>query len=111
MLILTFGKAHRRSWRHKSSANSSGGVIRSSDIDTPGQQVGTDQIVSDQRGIFSQEKVSMKKSLILRATVFEDYATCWVKVHIMQDTSGNSTLEAKEIFERDCMARNVLPKH
>ena len=29
----------------------------------------------------------------------------------MQDTSGDSTLEAKESFERDCMTQNVLPKH
>ena len=42
---------------------------------------------------------------------FVDYATRWVKVHIMQDTSGNSTLEAKEAFECDHMTPNVLPKH
>ena len=29
----------------------------------------------------------------------------------MQDTSGDSTLEMKEKFERDCMTRNALPKH
>ena len=29
----------------------------------------------------------------------------------MQDTSGNSTLEAKEAFECYCMTRNALPKH
>ena len=33
------------------------------------------------------------------------------KVHIMQDTSGDSTLEAKEAFERDHMNWNFLPKH
>ena len=42
---------------------------------------------------------------------FLDYATRRVKVHLMQDTSGDSTLEAKEAFERDCMTRNILPKH
>ena len=43
--------------------------------------------------------------------MFVHYATRWVKSHLMQDTSGDSTLEAKEYFERDCMTQNVLPKH
>ena len=29
----------------------------------------------------------------------------------MLDTSGNSTLEANEAFERDCMPQNFLPKY
>ena len=29
----------------------------------------------------------------------------------MQDTTGESTLEAKEAFERDCMTRDVVPTH
>ena len=29
----------------------------------------------------------------------------------MQDTSGDSTLEAKDYFERDCMTQNVVSKH
>ena len=53
----------------------------------------------------------MTQARIGGATVFVDYATRWVKVHIIQDASGDSTLEAKEAFEHDCMTRNVLPKH
>ena len=45
------------------------------------------------------------------ATVFVDYASRWVKVHLMKDATGDSTLEAKNSFERDCMNRNVVPKH
>ena len=29
----------------------------------------------------------------------------------MQDATGDSTLEAKNTFEQDCMTRNVVPKH
>ena len=29
----------------------------------------------------------------------------------MQDATGDSTLEAKNAFERDCMTRNVVPKN
>ena len=53
----------------------------------------------------------MTRACILGDTVLVDYATCWVKVHIMQDTSGISTLKVKEYFEHDCMTQNVLPKH
>ena len=67
--------------------------------------------MSAQPGLVPQEKVSMTLSRIWGATIFVDYATCWVKVHIMQDTSGDSTLEAKEAFERDCMTQNVVLKH
>ena len=46
-----FWQARCRPWRHKSSAKSYGGVLRSLDINKPGQRVGTDQIVSSQPGL------------------------------------------------------------
>ena len=64
-----FGKAHRRPWRHKSSAKSSGGVLCSLDINKTGQQVVTDHIVSAQPGLVPQEKVSMTRAHICGATV------------------------------------------
>ena len=67
--------------------------------------------MSDKPGLVPQEKLSMIRARIWGDTVFVDYATRWVKVHIMSDTSGDSTLEAREDFECDCMTRNVLPKH
>ena len=106
-----FEKARCRTWRHKSSAKSYGGVLRSSDINKPGQQVGTYHIFPAQTGILPQEKGPTKRACIRGATDFADYATRWVKVHIMQDTSGDSTLEAKEAFELDSTKRNVVPKH
>ena len=36
-----------------------------------------------------------------------DTATDWLKVCLMQDASGDSTLEAKNAFERDAMTRGV----
>ena len=53
----------------------------------------------------------MIRARIWGATVFVDYSTRGVKVNIMQDTPGGSTLEAKEAFEHDLMTRNVVPKH
>ena len=68
-LSCTFGQAHRRTWRHKSSAKSSSGVLCRSDINKLGQLVGTDQIVSTQYGLVPQEKVSMTRARIWGATV------------------------------------------
>ena len=64
-----------------------------------------------QPGLVPQEKVQITRARIWGTTVFEDYASRWVKVHLMQDATGDSTLEATNDFERDCMARNVVPKH
>ena len=84
-----FGQAHFRPCWHKSSTTSTGGVLRSADITKTGQRVGTDQIVSDQPGIVPQEKGQMTRARIWGATVFVNYASCWVKVHLMQDGTGD----------------------
>ena len=94
-----FGQAHCRPWRHKSSTTSTGGVLRSSDITKPGQQVGKCHIVLAQPGLVPQEKGQMTRASIWGATVFVDYASRWVKVHLMKDATVDSTLEAKNDFE------------
>ena len=53
----------------------------------------------------------MTRAHIWGAAVFVYYATCRVKLHVIQDTSGDYTLEAKEAFELDSTKRNVVPKH
>ena len=106
-----FGKTHRRPWRHKSSTTSTGSVLRRSDITKPGQRFGTDQIVSAQPGLVPQEKGQMTRARIWGDTVFVDYASLWVKVHLIQDSTGDSMLEAKNAFERDFMTRNVVPQN
>ena len=34
-------------------------------------------------------------------------STNWVKVHLMQDSTGDSTIEAKNAFEQDAATRGV----
>ena len=53
----------------------------------------------------------MTRDRIWGATIFVDYASRWVKVHLMQYTTGDSTLEAKNAFEQYFMTRNVVLKH
>ena len=38
-------------------------------------------------------------------------ASPWVKVHLIQDATGESIVETNNAFERDCMTQNVVPKH
>ena len=45
------------------------------------------------------------------ATVFVDCALRWVKVHLMQDATGDSMLEANNTFEQNRMTQNLVPKH
>ena len=59
--------------------------------------------MSAQPGLVPQEKGQMTRAGIWGATVFVDYASRWVKVYRMQDATGESTLEAKNAFERDCI--------
>jgi len=126
-----FGKAHRRPWRGKRSAVvtrstddsllkerrgklqavSHGGVLRGPTLSQPGEEVGTDQIVSAQPGLVPQEKGQLTRARIWGATVFIDYHSGKVKVHLMQDSSGESTIEAKHAFERDSMSHGVQIQH
>ena len=53
----------------------------------------------------------MTRARIWGATVFVDYASHWVKVHLMRDAMGDTTLESNNSFEKDCMTQNVVPKH
>ena len=103
-----FGQAHRRPWRHKTSTTNVGGTIRDPKSLTPGEKVCTDQLVSAQPGLVPQAKGSPTRARIWGATIFVDAATDWIKVCLMQDASGESTLEAKNAFERDSIERGVL---
>ena len=104
-----FGQSHRKPWRHKGSAT--GGILRGKDISQPGERVSTDQIVSAQPGLVPQDKGQLTRSRIWGATIFVDHATKWIKVHLMQNATGDETLEAKESFEHASSTRGVHVQH
>ena len=95
-----FEQAHGRPWRSKSSATKHGGTICGTRAVAPGERVYTDQLVSAQPGLVPQEKGSSTRARIWGATIFVDKVTDCTKVHLMQDASGDSTIEAKHAFER-----------
>ena len=89
-----FGQAHCRPWRTKGSYLSPSRVLKSPSASKPGQTVGTDQLVSIQPGMVPQWKGHMTRARIWGATIFVDYSTKWIKVHLMQEATGEETLEA-----------------
>ena len=89
-----FGQAHRKPWRHKCSLTTTCGTIRRDKRAKPGSMVYTDQLVSAQPGLVPQEKGSPARARIWGATIFVDSQTDYTKVHLMQDATCESTLEA-----------------
>ena len=53
----------------------------------------------------------MTRARIWSATVFIDYVTGYVHVGLMQDHSGEETLQAKHSFEHLSSTRDVNIKH
>ena len=84
--------------------------MRGNEILEPGDKVATDQLVSAQPGLVPQEKGSPTRARIWGATIFVDMSTNWVKVHLMQDATGDSTIEANNAFEQDAATRGVQIK-
>ena len=58
-------------------------------------------------GLVPQEKGSPTRADTWGSAILVDAATEWIKICLMQDSSDDSTLEAKNAFERDAMSRRV----
>ena len=67
----------------------------------------TDQLVSTQPGLVPQEKGSPTRAHLWGATIFVDNQTDYTKVHLIQDATGESTLEAKATFACDHLLTNI----
>ena len=91
-VLCLFGQAHRRPWRHKASAASSGGTIRNPRVAAQSNKVCTNQLVSAQPGFVHQEKGSPTRARIWWATIFIDCATDWIKVCLMQEATRDTML-------------------
>ena len=70
-----FGQAHKKPWRFKSSSDGKVSSIRGTLLNSPGQTVGVDQLISAQPGLVPQEKGQMTRAQIWAATVFVDFYT------------------------------------
>ena len=98
----TFGKAHRRQWRHKGSR---GTGICSLSHNIPGACVSVDQLVSAQPGLMAQVSGHLTRRRITRATVFKDHFSDFTFCHLQCSSDHEETLSAKwsvEKFAQSC---------
>ena len=105
------GQAHRKPWRFKRTKDGGLSSLRGKDISQPGETIGCDQLISAQPGLVPQSKGLLTRARIWAATIYIDYVTGYVHVGLMQDQSGDSTLQSKHDFEHLCATRDVKVKH
>ena len=105
------GQAHRKPWRFKRTKDGGLSSLRGKDISKPAETIGCDQLISAQPGLVPQSKGLLTRARIWAATIYVDYVTGYVHVGLMQDQSGESTLQTKHDFEHLCATRGVTVKH
>ena len=103
-----FGKSPCQPRCSKVSDSNVGGSLRKDSESNSGDRVATEHIVSTQSGLVAQEKGLPTRGRLWGATVFVDCATNWATVQLIQATSRESTLEAKNVFEQDYMTCGEL---
>ena len=102
-----YGKATRRPWRTKPSNDPSDGYTPT----TPGEVVSVDQMSSNVAGLVAQMAGRPTHSRYKVVTVFVDQATGFSFVHFQKSTSGEETVEGKELFERYAASMGHKIKH
>ena len=102
-----YGKATRRPWRSKPSNNAEDGYVPT----TPGEVVSVDQMISNVPGLVAQMAGRPVRSRYKVVTVFVDQATGYSFVHLQKSSSGEETVEGKELFERYAASMGHTIKH
>ncbi len=91
------GKQHRKPWRGRGKRRRS---IRRPDETFPGANTSTDQMISPFGGLIPQMKGKLMRARYYAATIFVDHFTDYTYVHLMPDSTAESTLEAKNAYEQ-----------
>lgn len=92
------GKQHRKPWRGRGKKERRS--IRKPEHNFAGANTSTDQMISPYGGLIPQLKGRLMRAKYYGATIFVDHHTDFTYVHLMRDTTGESTLEAKNAYER-----------
>ena len=74
-------------------------MLRGKAISQPEETVRCDQLISAQPGIVPQDKGILTRARIWAATIYVDYVTGYVHGVLIQDQSGNVTLQPKHNIE------------
>ena len=102
-----FGQAHRKPWRTKGGGSSNTRRPTNNEL---GEGVSTDQLVSAQPGLILQSSGKLTRSRIWAATIFMDHFTYFLYVHLMIDSTLESTLEPNVAYESLCDINGVQIK-
>ena len=92
-----YGKAHRKPWRAKGWRMNNRNIKRAN---CPGAVVSIDQLVSPTPGFVPTHRGRPTTMRYLGATVFCDHFSDLTYVHLMTKLDAESTVKAKEAFER-----------
>jgi hypothetical protein len=91
-LVFILGEPRRQQMTGKRT-------IKKESEDNSGAYVSVDQLVSTQPGLVPQISGQLTSAQIWAATVFLDYITRHVYVHLMRDQTQASTLEKESSYE------------
>ena len=91
------GKQHRRPWKGRGKDRR---VIRKPTDNFPGAMTLTDQMISPFGGLIPQMKGRLMKAKFFATQIKVDHYTHYTYLHLMKDTTADSTLEAKNSYER-----------
>jgi hypothetical protein len=98
-----FAKQTKWAWRTKGKRKS----IRRKEHNVPGAYTSVDQMESSTPGLVMQSTGKLTRARHKGAQVFIDHYSNWTYVHLMQDFTLQSTLEAKLAYERAALTYGV----
>ena len=102
-----YGKAHRKPTRSKGIRN----IRQIKSVNAPGLCVSVDQLVSPTPGFVPTHRGIPTLQRYKGATVFVDNYSDFTYTHLMTKMNAESTVEAKESFERIAHSHNVPIRH
>eukprot|EP00957_Ditylum_brightwellii_P137912 10514443-Ditylum_brightwellii.AAC.1 len=101
-----FGTSHRKPWRSKASSKS----ICCDKDNQPIVGTSTGQMISGQPGLVPQISGHLTNRRIQGATIYSDYYSDFIYVHLMESMSGKETLQSKCAYEKMAAAHGVHVK-
>ena len=102
-----YGKAHRKPWRSKGKSN----LKHLRAATAPGQVVSVDKLVSPTPGFVPTHRGAPTTQRYEGATVFVDHYSDFTYVHLMTHLDAESTVQAKQAFERESAQYGVRVEH
>ena len=102
-----YGKAHRKPSRFKGIKN----IKRIRMALAPGNCVSVDQLISPTPGFVPTHRGRPTLQRYKGATVFVDHYSEYTYIHLMIEMNAESTIKAKEAFERIAHSYSIHIKH